>query len=113
MSFVSPGRGETRAKTPLPASMFNSDDLPTFERPMKANSGNDSSGHDARSGALRSKMADEMFMINRPVLSHQIGTADITNFLECVDRAEAAATLSSGRGCYLMRTVFMRTKAVS
>jgi hypothetical protein len=30
---------------------------------MKANSGSDSSGHEARSGALRSKMADEMFMV--------------------------------------------------
>jgi len=28
---------------------------------MKANSGNDASGHEARSGALQSKMADEMF----------------------------------------------------
>jgi hypothetical protein len=28
---------------------------------MKANSGNDSSGHASKSGALRSKMADEMF----------------------------------------------------
>jgi hypothetical protein len=59
--LVNPGVVETRAKIPLPASMFSSDDLPTFERPMKANSGNDSSGHESRSGALRSKMADEMF----------------------------------------------------
>jgi hypothetical protein len=29
---------------------------------MKANSGSDSSGHEARSGALQSKMADEIFM---------------------------------------------------
>jgi hypothetical protein len=43
--------------------MFNSDDLPTFERPMKANSGNVSSGHESRSGALQSKMADEIFII--------------------------------------------------
>jgi hypothetical protein len=28
---------------------------------MKANSGSDSSGHESRSGALQSKMADEMF----------------------------------------------------
>ena len=41
------------------------DDLPTFERPMKANSGNDSSGHESRSGALRSKMADEMFTMEK------------------------------------------------
>src|SRR5450432_4712331 len=61
MSLVNPGVVETRAKIPLPASMFSNDDLPTFERPMKANSGNDSSGHESKSGALRSKMADEMF----------------------------------------------------
>src|SRR5450631_3379368 len=63
MSLVNPGIVETRAKIPLPASMFSNDDLPTFERPMKANSGSDSSGHESRSGALRSKMADEMFTI--------------------------------------------------
>jgi hypothetical protein len=28
---------------------------------MKANSGSDSSGHESKSGALQSKMADEMF----------------------------------------------------
>src|SRR5438309_9892593 len=67
MSFVNPGVGETRAKASLPASMFSNDDLPTFERPMKANSGNDSSGHESRSGALQSKVADEMFIIkNQP-----------------------------------------------
>src|SRR5882724_8000695 len=60
MSLVNPGVGETRAKASLPASRFSNDDLPTFERPMKANSGNDSSGHDSRSGALQSKMADEI-----------------------------------------------------
>jgi hypothetical protein len=43
--------------------MFSSEDLPTFDRPMKANSGSDSSGHDPMSGALHSKMADAMFMI--------------------------------------------------
>jgi len=61
--------------------MFSNDDLPTFERPMKANSGNDSSGHDSKSGALRSKMADEMFTIKTVlVLSHQISLGDTTNF---------------------------------
>jgi hypothetical protein len=44
-----------------PASMLSSEDLPTFERPMKANSGSDSSGYESESGALQSKMADEMF----------------------------------------------------
>jgi hypothetical protein len=52
--------------------MFSSEDLPTFERPMKANSGSDSSGHDSKSGALQSKMADEIFtMENHSPLSHK------------------------------------------
>src|SRR5687767_7828732 len=63
INLVKPGVGETRASPSLPASMFSSDDFPTFDRPIKANSGSDSSGHEARSGALRSKMADEMFII--------------------------------------------------
>ena len=46
--------------------MFSSEDLPTFERPMKANSGSDSSGHESKSGALQSKMADEMFTMEKP-----------------------------------------------
>jgi hypothetical protein len=58
--------GETRANPCSPASMFNSEDLPTFERPMKANSGSDSSGHESRSGALQSKMADEIFTMENP-----------------------------------------------
>jgi len=46
--------------------VFSSDDLPTLERPMKANSGNDSSGHADKSGALPTKMADGIFtMKNR------------------------------------------------
>ena len=58
---VNPGVVETRARSGLPESMFSREDLPTFERPMKANSGSDSSGHESRSGALRSKMADVIF----------------------------------------------------
>jgi hypothetical protein len=50
--FVNPGFGETRANPFSPASMFSKDDLPTLERPMKANSGNDSSGHESKSGEL-------------------------------------------------------------
>ena len=42
--FVKPGVGETRARPTSPASIFNKDDLPTLERPMKANSGSVSSG---------------------------------------------------------------------
>src|ERR1017187_117520 len=72
MSLVTPGVGETRANPCSPASMFSSEDLPTFERPMKANSGSDSSGHDSKSSALQSKMADEMFTIERsqPIVAH-------------------------------------------
>ena len=65
MSLVNPGVLETRANSRLPESMFSSEDLPTFDLPMKANSGRDSSGHESRSGALRSKMADEMFIIGK------------------------------------------------
>ena len=32
--------------------MFSSDDFPTFDRPMNANSGRSDTGHDARFGAL-------------------------------------------------------------
>jgi hypothetical protein len=46
--------------------MFSNEDFPTFERPMKANSGIDSSGHESKSGALQSKMADEMFTMENP-----------------------------------------------
>jgi hypothetical protein len=48
--------------------MFSNDDLPTFERPMKANSGSDSSGHESRFEALRSKIADEMSMMKNRTL---------------------------------------------
>lgn len=63
MSFVKPGVGDTRARRSTPASVFSNDDLPTLERPMKANSGNDSSGHADKSGALHTKMADGIFTI--------------------------------------------------
>src|SRR5208282_6199 len=66
MSLVNPGVGETRANPCSPASMFSSEDLPTFERPMKANSGSDSSGHEPKSGALQSKMADKIFTMENP-----------------------------------------------
>jgi len=36
--------------------------LPTFERPMNANSGSGDFGHDFRSGELTSKTADLIFM---------------------------------------------------
>ena len=51
--FLIPGVGETRAKSCFPARKFSNDDLPTLDRPMKANSGSDSSGHESKSGALQ------------------------------------------------------------
>src|SRR6185369_14232389 len=60
--------GGRETKRCLPASMFSSEDLPTFERPIKANSGSDSSGHESKSGALQSKMADAMFTMENPHL---------------------------------------------
>src|SRR5579863_8637808 len=76
MSLVKPGVGDTRARSAWPESMFSREDLPTLERPMKANSGSDSSGQDSRSGALRSKMADEMCMIENGLTSVAANWAD-------------------------------------
>src|ERR1051325_1740606 len=78
ISLVKPGLGDTRASARCPANMFSRDDLPTLDRPMKANSGNDSSGHESRSGALRSKMADEMFIIKSRGLSQLNAVTDRT-----------------------------------
>ncbi len=44
------------------ARRFNSEDLPTLERPMKANSGSARRGASARVGALLSNTADLIFM---------------------------------------------------
>jgi hypothetical protein len=45
---------------------------------MKANSGSDSSGHESKSGALQSKMADEIFTMenSQPIVAqiHRIDT---------------------------------------
>jgi hypothetical protein len=41
--------------------MLMSDDFPTFDRPMSANSGRDDFGQDARSGELPWKRADAIF----------------------------------------------------
>ncbi|MDB6054689.1 MAG: hypothetical protein JWN25_2212 [Verrucomicrobiales bacterium] len=56
--FVNPGTFETLASDLLPESMFSSDDLPTFERPINANSGMNSGGALAIVGALVSKLDD-------------------------------------------------------
>jgi hypothetical protein len=82
---VNPGVGDTRARPSFPASTFSKEDLPTFERPMKANSGNASSGHESKSGALHSKIADEMSMMKfDPQLSQKNQVADITNLQKVV-----------------------------
>src|ERR1700722_3177677 len=81
MSLVCPGVGETVASPGRPESRFSSEDLPTLDRPMKANSGNDSSGHESRSGQLRSKIADEIFtMKNFCPVSQQNGPTDTPIF---------------------------------
>src|ERR1017187_2160183 len=96
MSLVKPGVGETRARPSLPESMFSSEDLPTLDRPMKANSGSDSSGHESRSGELQSKMADEISMLgNLPPLSQQICFGDTT--ILCIRRNRIEPVFSRNR----------------
>src|SRR6478752_4669706 len=61
-SWVFPGVAETLASASLLVSMLIIDDLPTLERPMKANSGRFQSGAAWRSRALMLKTADLIFM---------------------------------------------------
>jgi hypothetical protein len=57
--------------------MFRSEDLPTFERPIKANSGSDSSGQELESAALQKNVADEIFtLINARLIVAQIERAE-------------------------------------
>jgi hypothetical protein len=57
--------------------MFRSDDLPTFDRPIKANSGSDSSGQELESAALQKNVADEIFtLINARLIVAQIEPAE-------------------------------------
>jgi hypothetical protein len=63
ISRVFPGVSEIFAKPFLPVSMLIREDLPTLDRPMKANSGRADGGHDFRSGALMAKVADLIFMV--------------------------------------------------
>src|SRR5476649_2717381 len=62
ISLVFPGVTETLASSRRSASKLISDDLPTLDRPMKANSGSGDFGHDFRSGALTLKTADLIFI---------------------------------------------------
>ena len=63
MSSVFPGVCEVLAIFLLLHSMLISDDLPTFERPMKAYSGTSVAGHMATSGLLTSNFAFFISMI--------------------------------------------------
>ena len=49
---VAPGVDDTLARLRRPTNMLSRDDFPTFERPMKANSGIRSGGQPSRSVAL-------------------------------------------------------------
>jgi len=49
---VCPGVAETFARAFEPAREFSSEDFPTFDRPMNANSGNSDEGQSSRLGAL-------------------------------------------------------------
>ena len=62
MSCVWPGVAETLASAFTPASILSSEDLPTFDRPMKANSGTSRAGQESRCGALIRNLAARAFM---------------------------------------------------
>jgi len=62
ISLVLPGLSETIASVRCSARRLMSEDLPTFDRPMNANSGRFQFGHDFRSGELTSKTADLIFI---------------------------------------------------
>jgi len=52
MSLVFPGVADVLAKLPFMHNMLISDDLPTFDRPMKAYSGISGFGHSFSDGLL-------------------------------------------------------------
>ena len=62
MSCVCPGFEDTFARSFLPVIMLISEDFPTFDRPMKANSGKSEEGQDSKSGALVLKIAELIFI---------------------------------------------------
>ena len=84
-NWVFPGVADTFASASLLDSMLIIDDFPTFDLPMKANSGNDSSGHESKSGALQSKMADEMFTIINQERSVAANARDRYNQFQSVE----------------------------
>src|SRR4051794_23877185 len=69
ISFVKPGVAETFASPFFPARTLSREDLPTLDRPINANSGKVSGGHESKSGALTSNIADVMFMIKSTSLT--------------------------------------------
>lgn len=62
MSLVFPGVEDTLASFGLSVSRLMSEDLPTLERPMNANSGFPLLGHCARRVLLQRKRAEAMCM---------------------------------------------------
>ena len=62
MSCVFPGVDEVLANAFLSQSMLIKEDLPTFDLPMKAYSGNIGSGHFLGSELLMRNSADKIFM---------------------------------------------------
>lgn len=65
MVCVLPGVDDVLARLFRFVSIFIKDDLPTFDRPMKANSGLSGAGHLATSVLLIRNSADVMSMYDR------------------------------------------------
>ena len=65
MSFVLPGVEDVIARRPLPVSILISELLPTFDLPMKANSGNLRPGLDETLVQLPANFASVIFIAQR------------------------------------------------
>jgi hypothetical protein len=63
ISCVRPGLPDTRASPSAFVRRLMRDDLPTFERPMNANSGNEEAGQVSRLTALSLKFAEWIFTV--------------------------------------------------
>src|SRR5690606_11803785 len=59
---VLPGVPETLARRPWPVRRLINEDLPTLDRPIKANSGRSCTGQAVRSGALEWKTVESIFI---------------------------------------------------
>jgi len=56
--------------------MLTNEDFPTLDRPIKANSGNDSAGQESKSGELQSNTAEVIFTMTNLSLIHHKKQAD-------------------------------------